>query len=78
MSRKMISFCVLKTEDQGFSIFLCVDMSGGEQYRNAIVHAASACTYFIILLNQEWGLSGECEDEYNLAKRKNLTSHEVA
>ena len=26
--------------------------------------------------NQQWALSGECEDEYNLAKRLNLTSHE--
>lgn len=54
-----------------------MDMSGGEQYRNSIVHAASTVTYFVILLNQEWGLSGECEIEYNLAIRKNLTSHEV-
>jgi len=33
--------------------------------------------FFIIMLNNEWALSGECVDEYNLAKRMNLTSYET-
>ena len=57
-------------------VFVCVDMTGGAQYRNAIVRAVQSCKIFLILLNEQWALSGECEDEYNLAKRLNLTSHE--
>ena len=30
----------------------------------------------IIMLNEQWALSGECQDEYNYAKRLNLTSYE--
>jgi len=52
-------------------------MNGGTQFRNEIVAAVKSCKYFVILLNQQWALSGECEDEFSLAKRMNLTSHET-
>jgi hypothetical protein len=51
-------------------------MSGGENYRTEIVSVVKSCKVFLPLLNDAWALSGECEDEYSLAKRLNLTSHE--
>ena len=58
-------------------VWICTQMSGGEDYRDAIVSAVSTCDAFLIMMNENWALSGECKDEYNLAKRKNLTSHET-
>eukprot|EP00300_Choanocystis_sp_HF-7_P028182 c33604_g1_i1.p1 GENE.c33604_g1_i1~~c33604_g1_i1.p1 ORF type:complete len:395 (+),score=94.27 c33604_g1_i1:90-1187(+) len=60
----------------GISAWVCVQMSGGTNYREAIVDAVKNCKVFLPLINNEWALSGECEDEYSLAKRLNLTSHE--
>jgi len=63
-------------KELGFSTFICTDMKGGDRYRDQIVKAVKSSKYFIILLNEEWASSGECEDEYSLAKRLNLTFHE--
>jgi len=60
----------------GFKVFICTELKGGEMFRDEIVRAVKNCKYFIILMNEEWASSGECEDEYSLAKRLNLTSHE--
>lgn len=65
------------TESFGLSIFVCMEMNGGAQFRNEIVSAVDSCKFFVILLNEQWALSGECEDEFSLAKRMNLTSHET-
>ena len=51
-------------------------MPGGDNYRTEIVAAVKSCKVFMPLINDPWALSGECEDEYSLAKRLNLTSHE--
>lgn len=67
----------LYTERFGLSIFVCMEMNGGTQYRHEIVSAVESCKFFVILLNEQWALSGECEDEFSLAKRMNLTSHET-
>ena len=57
-------------------VWICVELSGGDSFRNEIVAAVKKCKVFLPLLNNAWALSGECEDEYSLAKRLNLTSHE--
>ena len=63
-------------ESRGVSVWVCLDMSGGAFYRTEIVNNVKTCSVFLPLLNDSWALSGECEDEYSLAKRMNLTSHE--
>ena len=69
----------LKTylEELGLKVWICtVDLGGGEDFRDSIVEAVKSAKVFLPLINEEWALSGECKDEYNLAKRLNLTSHE--
>ena len=51
-------------------------MLGGDAFRDEIVTQGKCCDVFLLLLNEEWALSGECKDENALAKRLNLTSHE--
>ena len=63
-------------ESKGVSCWICVDMEGGIDYREEIVAAVKKCKIFLPLINSEWASSGECKDEYNFAKRLNLTSHE--
>jgi len=63
-------------ESKGLSVWICVDLLGGENYRDEIIKALKSCSVMILLINEEWALSGECQDEYALAKRLNLTSHE--
>jgi hypothetical protein len=63
-------------EAQGRSVFLCTDISGGLGFRDEIIKAVKACKVFIPLMNSQWASSGECEDEFLLAKRLHLTSHE--
>ena len=61
----------------GVDVWICFnDLSGGEDYRNGIVNAVHSCDFFIALMNEKWAASGECYDEFSLAKRLNLTSHE--
>jgi hypothetical protein len=63
-------------EAQGRSVFLCTDLSGGVNFRDEIIQGVKACKVFVPLMNAEWASSGECESEFLLAKRLNLTSHE--
>ena len=51
-------------------------MQAGVDYREEIVRAVSTCKVVICLMNTAWAKSGECLDEYSLAKRLNLTSKE--
>jgi len=64
-------------EKNGLEVWLCMEMAGGESYRDSIVDAIDAADFVVIMLNNEWALSGECTDEYNYAKRLNLTSYET-
>eukprot|EP00052_Salpingoeca_macrocollata_P000730 m.21973 g.21973 ORF g.21973 m.21973 type:complete len:426 (-) comp10815_c0_seq1:40-1317(-) len=63
-------------ESHGIRTWICTDMKAGDDFREAIVKAVKSCKFFIPLINAEWASSGECKDEYHLAKRLNLTSHE--
>ena len=63
-------------ESRGMVVWVCIEMSGGENYRDSIVDAIDRAEVVVIMLNEEWALSGECQDEYNYAKRLNLTSYE--
>jgi len=63
-------------EEHNIRTWVCVEMGGGINYREEIVYAVKCCEVFIPLINDEWASSGECQDEYSLAKRLNLTSHE--
>jgi len=53
----------------------CDDIEAGQQWRKEILKAVKACTVFVPLVNIDWGNSGECEYECNLAI--NLTTHSV-
>jgi len=67
----------LKTliEDQlNAKVWICVDMTGGQNYRDEIVKAIDKAFAVILLVNNDWAESAECEDEYNYAKRLHLTS----
>jgi hypothetical protein len=57
-------------------VFLCTDDEGGANFRNSIVNAIKQSRVVILLMNSAWANSGECEDEFLLAKRLMLTSHE--
>jgi hypothetical protein len=57
-------------------IWMCTDIYGGQNFRDEITKNIQTCDIFIMLINDAWGLSGECKDEYNYAKRLHLTSHE--
>eukprot|EP01035_Chromulina_nebulosa_P038766 gene38766-52357_t len=63
-------------ESQGYRVWICTDMVGGVNYRTSIVDAVKSCTIFLPLINDSWAQSGECGDEFSLAKRLHLTSHE--
>lgn len=63
-------------EKQGYTVWICTEMVGGVDFREQIVAAVNACTVFLPLINTAWGDSGECRDEFSLAKRLHLTSHE--
>lgn len=63
-------------ERHEISCWICVQMDGGIDFRDAIVDAVKKCHIFLPLINSEWASSGECKDEFNFAKRLNLTSHE--
>jgi len=64
-------------EGHGISTWICCQIKGGNDFRDEIVKAVKTCKVFLILMNNEWAASGECKDEFNLAKRLNLTSHET-
>ncbi|KAJ1634206.1 hypothetical protein T492DRAFT_974641 [Pavlovales sp. CCMP2436] len=65
-------------EARGVKVWVCtVDLSGGQDFREGIVNAAKRCAVFMPLINDAWARSGECKDEFNLAKRLNLTSTEM-
>lgn len=55
-------------------VWICTDMVGGMVYRDEIVKAVDKAYAVILLVNNDWAESAECEDEYNYAKRLNLTS----
>eukprot|EP01038_Epipyxis_sp_PR26KG_P006390 gene6390-8803_t len=63
-------------ERNNITCWICTSMNGGVEFREEIVEAVKKCKIFLPLINDEWARSGECKDEYNLAKRLNLTSHE--
>lgn len=63
-------------ESQGYRVWLCTEMVGGVDFRTSIVEAVRSCTVFLPLINDAWAQSGECSDEFSLAKRLHLTSHE--
>ena len=63
-------------KEQGYNVWICTDMVGGVDFRTEIVAAVNRCTVFIPLINNAWAKSGECSDEFSLAKRLHLTSHE--
>ena len=53
----------------GIKVWVCMDMQGGDQYRDEIVSAVDQCNFFVIMCNQRWAESGECLDEFNLFMR---------
>lgn len=66
----------LQMGSNGTKVFLCTDLAGGVNYRDEIIKGVKDCKVFIAFMNEEWAQSGECESEFLLAKRLNLTSHE--
>ncbi|KAJ3006472.1 UNVERIFIED_CONTAM: hypothetical protein HDU68_004041 [Siphonaria sp. JEL0065] len=73
---KMASEMKAQLEERGFKVWLCTKMDGGESYRDQIAGAVEKTIVVIPLINSYWAESGECEDEFNHARRQNLTSHQ--
>lgn len=48
------------------------DLKPGQDWRSTIGKVVMACDVFVMLVNEEWIESGECNDEYNVAKARNL------
>lgn len=62
---------------RGVQVWICTSsLEAGSNFRDEIVHAIKACRVVVPLINNDWASSGECYDEFSLAKRRNLTSHE--
>ena len=61
-------------EKMNIPTWICVDLTGGIEFRDAIVDAVDSCKVFLPLINTEWALSPECESEFAYAYRKNLSS----
>jgi len=61
-------------EELGYTVFLCDQMLAGDQYRSAISGNALRCKVFIAFMNAKWCTSRECEYEFNIALRTNLTN----
>ena len=55
-----------------FTSWMCLHMNAGLKYRREIVTYASRCKVMVILLNEPWAKSKECEFEANIAFRKLL------
>jgi hypothetical protein len=64
-----------RLEAKGLATWSCLEVPSGANYRDHIFDAVSTCQFMVLLINQEWADSAECEDEFLLAKRLNLTSH---
>lgn len=56
-----------------YRVWVCLHMEAGDAFRIEIARSAAQCKAFIILLNEAWASSRECEYEFNVATRKNLT-----
>jgi len=61
-------------EQLNAKVWICTDMTGGQNYRDEIVKAVDRAYAVILFVSNDWAESAECEDEYNYAKRLNLTS----
>lgn len=48
------------------------DLKPGQDWRSTIGKVVMACDVFVMLINKEWLDSGECNDEYNIAKSRNI------
>jgi len=59
--------------DKGYSTWICVEMQGGNNYRDEIVVNAAGSKVLIALMNVKWADSKECRYEFNIALRANLT-----
>jgi len=54
----------------GYTVFLCDNMSAGDNYRDAISFNAATCKAMVAFLNEPWCVSKECSYEFNIAMRK--------
>eukprot|EP00049_Salpingoeca_infusionum_P022752 m.8580 g.8580 ORF g.8580 m.8580 type:complete len:482 (+) comp5372_c0_seq2:156-1601(+) len=63
-------------EGYGVRVWVCTEFAGGSDFRDEIVRGIKESTVFVPLINDAWASSGECKDEFSLAKRRHLTSHE--
>ena len=54
-------------ENAGVKTFICLEMEAGASFRTEINFNASNCKVMIILLDQAWTESTECESEFNCA-----------
>jgi len=57
---------------RGYKVWLCMDMSGGMEFRREIVQAATTSRCMAPLINDPWCLSGECFYEFKVALHENL------
>jgi len=61
----------------GIRVFICTEMLGGASYREQIVDAIESSHVIVPLINDGWATSGECSDEFDMARRTNLISHKT-
>ncbi len=56
-----------KVRERGFSTFSCVDMGGGDNFRERIVGNAINCKVMVLFVDKSWAESKECISEFNCA-----------
>jgi len=57
---------LLLESELGVKCWIChEDLRPGDHFRDIILERAVSCKYFIILVNERWAASRECQYEYN-------------
>jgi len=64
--------------ENGYSTWLCDDMEAGASYRLDISVAASTSKAVVLLINERWCMSAECQFEFNIALRKHFLKNAPA
>jgi hypothetical protein len=60
-------------DNSDYSAWVCeIDLKPGQDWRTTIGKMVMMCDVFVMLVNPEWVTSGECNDEYNMAKSRNV------
>jgi len=73
MKEKVVEFAE-KLRNLGYSVWICLDIAGGDAFRDSIVTNVVKCSVFLPFINEGWAKSKECLWECNIAQRRALVT----